>query len=465
MNGEVPYRLSRFCKVFQKEKVCALYHSLNMELVYIPKKIERLLEIFKTGCTPKKYFDFYFRPVTSLEKMNELLTALIEKEILIPSWSNEISVITEIQKRLGTPEIEIMYLVLTDKCNMKCSYCFLETEAPAGFRPSNMSIETAKRAIDLFVKFLSPSPGRKYIQLYGGEPLLNVQTLKYAVGYINQLKLAGKFPKNLSIALVTNGTLINAGIAHFLKENEVSVGVSIDGDKEVMDKYRRYKNDKSPHKRIIKNYKLLKQLGVQSGVSCTLTPENLDKFNSVLDYLIELDVQSGLSFNILLCNAGIPVTEEYVTKASECVLRGFERFRELGIYEETTMRKVKSFVNKEIALTNCAGYGHQLVIYPQGEIGVCQDDVKSKKYIASSVYDEDFSPRENELIKEWSRRSPLNMPQCFNCKAIGICGGGCAANAAFEYGSIWNVDKRFCIHCEKSLEWLIWDQYSQMQKS
>lgn len=436
-----------------------------MEIIYVSSEIAGLLEVFKTGCTPKKYFAIYFQPLTSHEEMSQLLEVLIERGILIPSNIDELEIIREIQNRLGMPEIEVMYLVLTDNCNMRCTYCFLETEVPAGFKPSKMSIKTAKRAIDLFSRFLSTSPRRKYIQLYGGEPLLNIETLKFAISYINHLKLEGRLPRNVYIALVTNGTLLNEEIAFFLKRNDVSVGVSIDGDKEIMDAHRRYKSGKSPHRRIIQNYQLLKELGVQSGISCTLTPENLEDFDSVLEYLINLDVQTGLSFNILLCNAGIPVTEEYVEKASECVLKGFERFRELGIYEETTMRKIKSFVKKEVALTNCAGYGHQLVIYPRGEIGVCQDDVKSKKYIAGSVYDENFSPWESELIKEWSKRSPLNMPQCFDCEAIGICGGGCAANVAVEYGSIWNVDTRFCLHCKKSLEWLIWDQYSQMQKS
>lgn len=465
MNQKIPYRFSKFCKVFQKDDIYALYHSLNMEVVYISSKVEKLLEAFRLGCTPKKYFGIYFQPITSPEEMNQLLEILVEKEILIPSYTDELKVVRKIQNKIGKPEIEIMYLVLTDKCNMKCSYCFLETEAPPGFTPSNMSIETARRAIDLFRRFLSTSPKRKYVQLYGGEPLLNIGTLKFAISYINYLKRDGKLPKSVYIALVTNGILLNEEIALFLKENGVSVGVSIDGDRKVMDVHRRYKNGRSPHDKIIKNYQLLKQLGVESGVSCTLTPENLDDFNSVLDYLLNLDVQAGLSFNILLCNAGIPVTKEYIERASECVLRAFEKFRELGIYEETTMRKVKSFVNKKVALTNCAGSGHQLVIYPKGEIGVCQDDVKSKKYIAGSVYDENFSPLESKLIKEWNKRSPLNMPQCFDCEAIGICGGGCAANAAVEYGSIWNIDTRFCAHCKKSLEWLIWDQHSQIQKS
>ena len=57
------------------------------------------------------------------------------------------------------------------------------------------------------------------------------------------------------------------------------------------------------------------------------------------------------------------------------------------------------------------------------------------------------------------------MPKCYECEALGICGGGCPANAKIVDGSIWEVDRRFCVHSKMTLEWLIWDQYSQMQKS
>ncbi len=40
--------------------------------------------------------------------------------------------------------------------------------------------------------------------------------------------------------------------------------------------------------------------------------------------------------------------------------------------------------------------------------------------------------------KEWSKRSPLNMPMCYACEALTlpICGGGCSHNADLNKGSI-----------------------------
>jgi len=56
------------------------------------------------------------------------------------------------------------------------------------------------------------------------------------------------------------------------------------------------------------------------------------------------------------------------------------------------------------------------------------------------------------------------MPQCFGCEAIGLCGGGCPINAELNFGSIWALDTRFCIHTKSTLEWMIWDQYFQMNE-
>jgi len=68
-------------------------------------------------------------------------------------------------------------------------------------------------------------------------------------------------------------------------------------------------------------------------------------------------------------------------------------------------------------------------------------------------------------VNEWNNRTPLNMPQCKNCAAIGICGGGCAYGAQLRNGSIWSVDDRFCNHSLSILEWVIWDIYKQSMVS
>ncbi|MBU1871132.1 SPASM domain-containing protein [Patescibacteria group bacterium] len=127
------------------------------------------------------------------------------------------------------------------------------------------------------------------------------------------------------------------------------------------------------------------------------------------------------------------------------------------------MRKVDAFVKSELYAFDCgAAGGGQIVIAPDGHVGICHGYLGSRKHFVTTVDDEAFDPQNDPVFMEWSRRSPLSMDVCRECPALGICGGGCPLNADFEEGSIWGLDKRFCVHCKTTLEWLIWDLYKQM---
>ena len=52
--------------------------------------------------------------------------------------------------------------------------------------------------------------------------------------------------------------------------------------------------------------------------------------------------------------------------------------------------------------------------------------------------------------------------ECLSCPALAVCDGSCPYDAMLKYGSIWNIDRRFCIHSKEALEWLIWDLYDKV---
>ncbi len=57
------------------------------------------------------------------------------------------------------------------------------------------------------------------------------------------------------------------------------------------------------------------------------------------------------------------------------------------------------------------------------------------------------------------------MPECMNCNALAVCGGGCGASAEVQFGSKWKVDKRVCPHSLKTLEWMIWDLFDNISNN
>jgi uncharacterized protein len=139
--------------------------------------------------------------------------------------------------------LRTLVLMLTTSCNLACRYCYEDREegcvppADGGGAPREMSPESVRES----VRFLLEHSGenRKVsVVLFGGEPLLRFPILPAAVH--DARAMASARGKEISFSLTTNGTLVTREIAAFLRENRISVCVSIDGPREVHDVNRPY---------------------------------------------------------------------------------------------------------------------------------------------------------------------------------------------------------------------------------
>lgn len=452
------YRLSRWCKLFTRDNTVAFLHTISLAVIFISKKESK--KILKT-----------INERRSLEKIDEeIIKLLLQEKLLIEECYNEMNDLIKTRDKLvDNITLEMMYLLLTDQCNLKCTYCFEETPVISSKKLVPlimMNTETADHALRFFAELTSKygrKEAKKIIHLYGGEPLLNPKVVRFVIEQITKLKEKNILPKDCEIVLVTNGTLLTDEMARLFAKHHVAVGVSIDGPGNLNNIHRIAKNKKDSFQKARYAYELLKQHGVTTGISATITPEILKNFDEVLDFFInDLKIQDGISFNILYFNQSLAGSDDYFIEAAKCLIKSFERFRKLGIYEERIMRKVKAFIKREVIFADCSVVGNQIVIAPDGQVGVCQDFVKTKQYFKGSIFDKDYDPVASGLFDEWKTRSPFFMEQCFNCEALAICGGGCPASVELKTGNRWNIDERICSHSKLTLEWLIWDTYSRL---
>lgn len=139
--------------------------------------------------------------------------------------------------------LRTLVLMLTYSCNLACRYCYEDREEgcvpPAGGGAATG--EMSREAVRENVRFLLDHSGesRKVsVVLFGGEPLLRFPLVRDAVRQAREM--AGERGKEISFSLTTNGTLVTREIAGFLRENGVSVCVSIDGPRAVHDRNRPY---------------------------------------------------------------------------------------------------------------------------------------------------------------------------------------------------------------------------------
>jgi len=448
-------KASPFLHILQmNDDYLALYHSLSLEIAFVEKQ---LFESYKSG---NNFVAFN-------NESKSVLDSLVQIGLLIEENSDGLKLFNSYRAALEYPSINILYLLLTDACNLRCGYCYFLANMDKGYEFSFMKEETAIAAIDMFGRCIAKSDSKdQQIVIYGGEPLLNRQTLLTVLRYIDKAKEKQILPAHVSVTINTNGILLDDEIIEQAKESKAVIAISIDGPKEIHDKKRIYQSGKWSFDDVIKGYNLAKSAGARLGICITVDQHNIFQLEDVVRWTINELEAKGMGFNILIENSQNMTEDDYgkySRLAAEKLIECFKIAREKGIYEDRIMRRVKCFVEKEPVLSDCGGCGLQIVVSPDGKIGTCQAFCGSKEYFVSKPF-KTFEPEKHQFWKEWRSRSPLSMDECKNCIALGNCGGGCPYSAYKRHGTFWSLDDRFCVHAKTTVEFLIKDLWEKQNQ-
>ena len=136
----------------------------------------------------------------------------------------------------GRRRFHVMVKPAGAACNLDCAYCFYlsKQELDGGIGSGRMSDEVLER----FVRdYIGAVTGDEVVFSWqGGEPtLMGLDFFRKAVALQQQYARPGLRIEN---DLQTNGTLLDEEWAAFLKEHRFLVGLSIDGPREIHDRYR-----------------------------------------------------------------------------------------------------------------------------------------------------------------------------------------------------------------------------------
>jgi uncharacterized protein len=136
------------------------------------------------------------------------------------SWQRD-----DIERELGS-NVAQLTLIVTEGCNLSCSYCVLGRHYPAfAWRSSRrMSPDVAERAIDFFLQCCRKDKPIS-IGFYGGEPLTNFALIEHCLEYVRQQSDSDLIGFNMT----TNATLLDADKIAVLRRHNVLLAVSLDG--------------------------------------------------------------------------------------------------------------------------------------------------------------------------------------------------------------------------------------------
>ncbi len=444
------HKMSRFAHVFDLGEHFALWHSLRMKPVFLEREV---YENFQKG-----------------ECSEDLERELIEKKILLSCEGEDERVIARLRESAPQPDVNLAYFILSEHCNLACKYCFVGSDACGQGISTNkdMTIEIAEKALDVFARQLECSTYdyteyESNIIFFGGEPLLKFDVLEYVARRVRQLGKERPVLRNTSLAVITNGMLLNEKRILALDSLGVAVSISIDGFTEEANSMRVDKAGKETFSRIVQVLETYKRLGVEPpSLSVTLTEQTIEDLPSMIKLVRDYGIR-GFGYNVLLKREDEQGGGGYYEAASQFIIDSFLALREHGVYEDRIMRKLNAFAHSRVHFSDCgATSGGQILFAPDGRIGICQGLMADEENYVADIWDDDFIANEHPAWKMWSGLTAIHNDDCLSCEALGICGGGCPVNARLMHPEcgLHCIDERSCIHSKKTLEFLLGDLLS-----
>jgi uncharacterized protein len=422
--------LSPFVHLFIiDESTKCLFNSLTLKKVYLTnKKYEKVLADLSRGIRS-----------TGVKE-------LTESKFVVPQGFDAEKVFDTVASSLlrKKPQANLAYILVTDFCNFRCGYCFIENNLKG---PSTvMSKDLADKVINVLIKEAKQVPEFR-VTFYGGEPFSNSEIVFYIIEKLEQAS------KKFLFSCVTNGSLINEDIAKKLKQHNVAAGLSLDGWANI-DKNRVFTDGKETFYSALKALAILKEAGVNTGISCTITKQNYMHAEEIIEFLQKLGVRT-IGFN-LLTRLKEPSQFEVPDpkQLAHHLFGAYLKAKELHMFEDRIdNRRAKYFFKEIFHIYDCPAFGQLLFFSPTGTVGPCHAFYPSGKY--QIPIKDDLKIQEEPLFHEWLEIGTLKNKDCMRCAAIGICGGGCAYDIYVKTGQLGIKEDYFCTFQNEILKLLI----------
>ena len=286
--------------------------------------------------------------------------------------------------------IKALCLHVAHTCNLNCSYCFASQGKYHGDR-ALMSYEVGKQALD----FLMDHSGTRHnleVDFFGGEPLMNFDVVKRLVAYARSVEK--ERGKHFRFTLTTNGVLIDDDVIDFANREMSNVVLSLDGRKEVHDRYRvDYAGNGSWEKIVPKFQKLVQaRQGKNYYMRGTFTHANPD-FLKDIQTMLDLGF-TELSMEPVVAAHGDPAALTEADK--EIVMQQYEDLARLMLQRDKEGRPF-TFYHYMIDLkggpciykriSGCGSGTEYMAVTPWGDLYPCHQFVGDEKFKLGNIWD------------------------------------------------------------------------------
>lgn len=335
----------------------------------------------------------------------------------------------------------------TRTCNLKCKHCYMESDAEK--YQGELTTEEAKHFIDDLAEFKIPA-----LLFSGGEPLIRPDFFELAT-YATS--------KGIRPTLSTNGTLITREVAQKLKDIGVGyVGISLDGLREVNDKFR---GKEGAFKKAMEGIQNCVAVDQRVGLRFTINSNNIKELDNIFDFIEEENINRVCFYHLVYSGRGSQmiaqdVKPEESRQAMETIIRRTMDFEKRGLKKEILtvdnhcdgvylyLRTLKEDPEKAAEIKRLIGLngGNRsgIAFSEVDPMGNVHPDQFTQHITFGNVRERKFgdiwTDLSNPILAGLKDRKPLLKGRCSKCQYLDICNGNFRTRAEAVTGDFWESD-------------------------
>jgi len=331
-----------------------------------------------------------------------------------------------------TPDFQAFIKPAGSSCNLACDYCYyLGKGFPAGEGLGPGMSDELLEAIIVQHRDAADCPEVQF-SWHGGEP--TVPGVDYFRRIVEMQRRLIPPEKRVINGIQTNGTLLDEDWARFLAEENFLVGISLDGPRELHDRFRKTGDGRSSFPETFRGLELLREHGVVFEILCVVSAANARRPLEVYRYFKDLGA-GFISFLPLVEPPGSPGFDNSVSAPAwgEFLCEIFDEWKredigrvKVQIFEETLRSAFKQEHTLCIFKETC---GRVPVIERNGDFYSCDhyvDEDHRLGNILDTPLDELLEKPEQQAFGQAKQDT---LPRyCRECEVLESCHGECPKN-------------------------------------
>jgi len=330
----------------------------------------------------------------------------------------------------GRPARSLLVKPAAGDCNLHCRYCFYHDRPTDPYKDRQRPRMSDEVLEELIRQGMALNPEHAAFGWQGGEPTL--MGLSFFEKVVALQQKHGRSGQAVSNGLQTNGTLLDAAWARFLREYRFLVGLSLDGPAAYHDAYRTDVRGRGTYERVIKTARMLRRYHTEFNVLAVLNNITADHAVEIYDFFV---AQGFTYLQFIPCVEQDPETGEATdfSVSSEqfgdamCAL--FDRWYNGG-NPQTSVRDFDAILAAYLGETapmctyqhECGNY---LVVEHNGDVYPCDFFVRDDLYVGNIMETPLEELFETDVVRSFAKAKSNPRPECQECPWLHLCQQGC----------------------------------------